>query len=169
MVCPSPSSVVREVFQVKSIVKKQMKNRKRRLQHRLRKRQWQEHKLRLFPNQNIQYEYSEKFRAGRFGGLGICRILLQKLGLADAIDKRVPILKRHVPYHESDHILNMTFNILAGGTTLNDIDLLRNDDTYLDSLGVPCIPDPTTEGDFLRRFTSTHIHALMDVINDKRL
>jgi hypothetical protein len=160
---------VREVFQVKSSVKKQMRNRKRRLQRRLAKRQWQEQKRRLFADQNIHYDYSEKVRAGRFGGLGVCRLLVQKIDLADAINKRLPILKRHVPYHESDHILNMTYNILAGGTTLADIELLRNDDTYLDALGVPCIPDPTTEGDFLRRFGTTQIHTLMDVINDKRL
>jgi DDE family transposase len=160
---------VREVFQVKSRVKKQLRNRKRRLQHRLRKRQWHDHRRRLFADQNIHYDYAEKVRAGRFGGLGVCRLLIQKLDLADAIDKRLPLLKRHVPYHESDHILNLTYNILAGGTTLADIDLLRNDDTYLDSLGVPCIPDPTTAGDFLRRFGTRHIHNLMEVINDKRL
>lgn len=160
--------MVREVFQVKSKVKKDLRNRKRRLENRLRKRQWQEHKRRLFADQNIHYDYSEKTRVGRFGGLGVCRTLLQKLGLADAIDKNIHLLKRHVPYHESDHVLNMTYNILAGGTTLSDIELLRNDDTYLDSLGVDCIPDPTTEGDFLRRFDTLHIHTLMDVINDKR-
>jgi hypothetical protein len=159
---------VREVFQVKSKVKKQLRNRKRRLQHRLRKQQWHDHKLRLFQDQNIHYDYSEKVRAGRFGGLGLCRLLVQQLNLADLLDQKIHLLKRHVPYHESDHILNMTYNILAGGTTLADIELLRNDDSYLDSLGVPCIPDPTTEGDFLRRFGTKDIHALMNAINDKR-
>jgi hypothetical protein len=160
---------VREVFQVKSRVKKQLRNRKRRLQRRLRKRQWHEHRRRLFADQNIRYDYAEKVRAGRFGGLGVCRLLVQQLGLADALDRNLHLLKRHLPYHESDHILNLTYNILAGGTTLADIDRLRNDDTYLDSLGVPCIPDPTTAGDFLRRFTDGHLHTLMAVINDKRL
>ncbi len=154
---------------MKSRVEKQLRNRKRRLEHRLRKRQWQEHKRRLFGDQNIHYDYSEKVRAGRFGGLGVCRLLVQKLGLADAIDERLHLLKRHVPYHESDHVLNLTYNILAGGTTLQDIELLRNDDAYLDSLGVPCVPDPTTEGDFLRRFDAAHIFTLLDVINQKRL
>jgi hypothetical protein len=161
--------VVREVFQVKSRVKKQLRNRKRRLQHRLRKRQWQEHRRRLFRDQNIHYDYSEKVHAGRFGGLGVCRLLIQQLDLADALDDKLHLLKRHLPYHESDHILNLTYNFLAGGTTLADIDLLRNDDTYLDALDVPCIPDPTTAGDFLRRFNDGHLHTLMRVINDKRL
>jgi hypothetical protein len=146
-----------------------MRNRKRRLQHRLRRRQWQEHKRRLFEDQNIHYDYTQKVRAGRFGGLGVCRLLVQRLGLADALDDNLRLLKRHLPYHESDHILNLTYNILAGGTTLADIDTLRNDDTYLDALGVPCVPDPTTAGDFLRRFDEVHIKTLMAVINEKRL
>jgi hypothetical protein len=154
---------------VKSRVKKQMRDRKRRLQNRLRRRQWQEHKRRLFRDQNIHYDYSEKTRAGRFGGLGVCRLLLQRLGLADALDDSLHLLKRHLPYHDSDHVLHLTYNILAGGTTLADLDLLRNDDTYLDALGVPTVPDPTTAGDFLRRFQEPHVNTLMAVINDKRL
>jgi Transposase DDE domain group 1 len=163
------ASLVRKEFQVKSKVHKQMRNRKRRLQHRLRQRQWQEHKRRLFQDQNIHYDYSEKVRAGRFGGLGVCHLLIQRLELADALDAELHLLKRHLPYHESDHILNLTANVLAGGTTLADIELLRNDDTYLDALGAPRIPAPTTAGDFLRRFDEDDIATLMRVINDKRL
>ena len=154
---------------MKSRVRKQLRNRKRRLQHRLRKRQWEDHKRRLFEDQNLRYDYGEKVRGGRFGGLGVCRLLLQRLGLADALDENLHLLKRHLPYHESDHILNLTYHILAGGTTLDDIDLLRHDDTYLDGLGVVCIPAPTTAGDFLRRFEEGHLATLMRVINEKRL
>ena len=154
---------------MKSRVKKQMRNRKWRLQNRLRRRQWQEHKRRLFGDQNIHYDYSEKTRAGRFGGLGVCRLLIQRLDLADALDDHLHLLKRHLPYHESDHILHLSYNILAGGSTLADLDTLRNDDTYLDALGVPTVPDPTTAGDFLRRFQESDVKTLMEVINDKRL
>jgi hypothetical protein len=160
---------VREEFQVKVKLRKQLKNRQRRLQHRLRRRQWEERKRRLFEDRNIHYDYTEKVRAGRFGGLGVCCLLVQQLDLADALDAEVHLLKRHLPYHESDHILNLTYNILCGGTTLADIELLRNDDTYLDALGVPRIPDPTTAGDFLRRFDADDIATLTQVINDKRL
>jgi hypothetical protein len=146
-----------------------MRNRKRRLERRLRQRQWREHKRRLFGDQNSHYDYSEKVRGGRFGGLGVCRLVVQRLSLADALDSELHLLKRHLPYHESDHILNLTSNLLAGGTTLADIELLRNDDTYLDSLGVGRIPDPTTAGDFLRRFKEDDITTLMRVSNDKRL
>ncbi|MGA8763875.1 MAG: IS1380 family transposase [Candidatus Sulfotelmatobacter sp.] len=146
-----------------------LRNSKRRIAHRLRKRRWQEQCRRHFQDQNIHYDYSAKVRAGRFGGLGACLLLVKRLGLADAFDTDLYLLKRHLPYHESDHILNLTYNILAGGTTLSDLELLRNDEIYLDAIGAQRIPDPTTAGDFLRRFTPENISTLMRIINDKRL
>src|SRR4051812_7375125 len=146
-----------------------MRHRKSRLEHRLRQRQRQQRKQRLFADQNIHYDYSDKTRAGRFGGLGVCRLLLQRLELADALGDHLHILKRHLPYHESDHILHLTYNILAGGSTLADLDCLRSNDTYLDTLGVDSVPHSTTAGDFLRRFDGDSIATLMRVINDKRL
>src|SRR5438045_8303308 len=89
--------------------------------------------------------------------------------LASAINGRIHLLKRHLPYFESDHILNLTYNVLAVGRTLNDLELLRNQEHYLDVLGAQRIPDPTTAGDFLRRFRAADLDTLMDVINDKRL
>ncbi len=44
-------------------------------------------------------------------------------------------LKRHLPDHESDHVLNIAFNILAGGQRLEHIELRRNDEVYLDTSG----------------------------------
>jgi hypothetical protein len=76
--------------------------------------------------------------------------------------------KGHLPYHESDHILNIAYNILSGGTGLEDIDLRRNDEAYLNALGAQIIPDPTTAGDYLRRFDQKDIILLMDIVNDIR-
>jgi len=59
----------------------------------------------------------------------------------------------------------MAFNILAGGKTLDDIELLRNDENYLDALGAERIPDPTTTGDFCRRFEKSDVCDLMEAIN----
>jgi hypothetical protein len=150
-------------------IAQRLRNSKRRIAHRLRKRRWQEQRRRLFPDQNIHYDYSHKVRAGRFGGLGVCLLLVKQLDLAYALDAKLSLLKRHTPYHESDHVLNLTYNILAGGTTLADLELLRNDEVYLDALGAQRIPDPTTAGDFLRRFGLEDITTLMRLINDKRL
>ena len=79
------------------------------------------------------------------------------------------MLKRHLPYHESDHVLNIAYNILAGGTCREDLERRRTDEAYLDALGAQRIPDPTTEGDFCRRFTPADIERLLDAINEVRL
>jgi len=102
---------------------------------------------------------------------GICAALgvVQDLGLVDRINERLQVLRRHRPYHESDHVLNIAFNAMCGGRTLDDIELRRNDEAYLDALGAVAIPDPTTAGDFCRRFEAPDVEALLEAINDSRL
>jgi Transposase DDE domain group 1 len=95
-------------------------------------------------------------------------LLVRHLGLAATIDEHLHLLKRHLPYHESDHVLNMTYNILAGGLCLEDLELRRQDVGYLEALGAYRIPDPTTAGDFLRRFTTVDVEKLMDALNKVR-
>ena len=90
-------------------------------------------------------------------------------GLAKEIDKRLELLKIHMPYHESDHVLNIAYNILVGGRTLDDIEHRRNDPAFLKALNTRSIPDPTTGGDFCRRFAPEDVEALMDAINETRV
>jgi len=154
---------------VKAKIKKQLRNCKRRIRRRLKKKQWEEQRRRLFKDKNIHYEIGDKTQGVLCGGIGAIHLLVQKLKFADVLDSRLHLLKRHVPYFESDHVLNMTYNLLAGGKCLEDIELLRNNETYLNLLGAQRIPDPTTEGDFLRRFRAEDVETLVDVINDRRL
>jgi hypothetical protein len=160
---------VREGFQVNTTVKKRLHKSKCRIKNRLGKRRWKEQRRRMFPDRNIHYDVADKVRGGRFGGLGACLLLAKRLDLADAIDANLHLLKRHLPYYDSDHVLNLTYNIVVGGTCLQDLELLRNDEHYLDALGAQRIPDPTTAGDFLRRFEAKDIDTLMRVINEKRV
>ena len=119
---------------------------------------------------NIHYEMGERGRGLAMGGIGAMHRLVVETGLADAINEKLHVLKRHLPYWESDHVLNVAYNVLAGGRCLEDIELLRNDEVYLDALGAERIPDPTTEGDFCRRFESREpIEALMGAINEVRV
>jgi hypothetical protein len=96
-------------------------------------------------------------------------LLARRTGLIEAIDERLAVLKVHLPYHESDHVLNIAYNLLSGGTCLEDLELRRNDEVYLDALGAERIPDPTTAGDFCRRFGEPDIQALMNAVNEVRL
>src|SRR5260221_6608050 len=81
---------------------------------------------------------------------------------------QVQLLKRHLPYHESDHVLNLAYNALLDGQQLEDIEVRRNDEAFLDGLGAQRIPDPTTSGDFTRRFDQGSILDLMEAINTTR-
>jgi hypothetical protein len=123
----------------------------------------------MFRASNIQYELSEKSRGLDTGGIGAMHRLAEQTGLIEAIDERVAVLKVHLPYHESDHVLNIAYNALCGGTCLEDIEWRRNNEVYLDALGAQRIPDPTTAGDFCRRLTALDIEGLMEAINETRL
>ena len=78
------------------------------------------------------------------------------------------MLKVHLPYHESDHVLNLAYNVLCSGTRLEDIERLRHDRAYMNALGADLIPDPTTAGDFCRRFMEKDVIELMDRVNAVR-
>ncbi len=118
---------------------------------------------------NIHYDMSDRNRAVACGGIGSIHLLARRVGLIDAIDRDLHLLKVHLPYHESDHVLNIAYNVLAGGDCLQDLELLRNDEAYLDALGASRIPDPTTAGDFCRRFESAdQVNTLMDALNSVR-
>jgi hypothetical protein len=118
---------------------------------------------------NIHYEIADRTRAISHGGIGVIHLLVNKVGLPVLIDDKLKLLKQHRPYHESDHVLNIAYNSLCGGRVLEDIELRRNDEVFLDALGAKSIPDPTTAGDFCRRFEPSDIYALMDAGNEARL
>ncbi|HMB02263.1 MAG TPA: transposase, partial [Isosphaeraceae bacterium] len=123
----------------------------------------------VFTASNIHYEVATKTRAISCGGIGAIQLVVRKLGLAEAIDERLHLLRFHFPYHESDHVLNFAYNALCNGTCLDDIELRRNDVVFLDALGADRIPDPTTAGDFCRRFTAEDVETLQDVFDQTRL
>lgn len=118
---------------------------------------------------NIHYELAGRGRGLAWGGIGAVHLLARQTGLAAALDEHLHLLKRHLPYHESDHVLNIAYNIFCGGECLEDLERLRQDEVYLDALGAQRIPDPTTAGDFCRRFTARDVAILQEIINEVRL
>lgn len=116
----------------------------------------------------IQYAMAKRTRGLSCGGIGAMHALAHQVGLVAQIDRRVQVLRVHLPYHESDHVLNLAYNLLAGGQVLEDLEHLRNDEVYLDALGTARIPDPTTAGDFCRRFRDSDIEDLLHAIHAAR-
>lgn len=117
----------------------------------------------------VKLELAERTQAVSCGGVATVQRLVRQLGLAESINRHCPIFMMHMPYSEADHVLNIAFNLFAGGTCLEHLELRRNDEAYLDLLGAQRIPDPTTAGDFCRRFTPQAIDRLMESINETRI
>jgi hypothetical protein len=153
---------------VKKKIAKELRRRKQRIQYRLRDINWKEQSQPMFAGGNVHYEMGGRTRGLAYGGIGGIQLLVKQTGLARAIDDKLKLLKRHLPYFESDHILNIAYNILCNGDCLEDVERLRNDEVYLDALGARRIPDPTTAGDFCRRFTEQDVQTLMNIINEVR-
>lgn len=143
--------------------------RRRRIEYRLRDREWEDQPGPMFRGRNIRYEIAERDRGIAFGGIGLIHRMVQELRLPERINERLKLLKVHLPYWESDHVLNLAYNSLMDGAAMEDIELRRNDEVFLDTLGAQRIPDPTTAGDFCRRFKEEDVEALQAAFNETRL
>ena len=149
--------------------RKILRNRKQRIERRLQSKNWADQPRPMLKASNIRYEMAPRTAAMNCGGIGAIHLMVQRLGLVEDIDKNLQLLKVHLPYHESDHVLNLAYNLLAGGQRLEDIELRRQDEVFLNGLGAERIPDPTTAGDFTRRFEPPDILALEECINRARV
>ena len=153
---------------MKTSIQKRLRKAKQRIEQRLDGSQEDQGRP-MFAATNIRMELADKVRAIGVGGIGLVHQLAREVGLVDAIDRHLHLLKIHRPYHESDHVLNLAYNALCDGTRLEDIELRRNDEVFLDALGTQRIPDPTTAGDFCRRFDEASIRSLMQAADEARL
>ena len=103
-----------------------------RIKRRLKKIRWTNQPDPIMTGGNISYEMSEKTGAMNYGGIGVIHTMVQNIGLDKAINQ-LDLLKFNVPYHESDHVLNIAYNVLLGGKRLEDIELRRNDEVFLNA------------------------------------
>ncbi len=147
---------------------KNIARRKKKIDKRLDRRHYSNQTQPMLKGGNVQYEMSGRQAGVAYGGVAAIHEMVKRLGLPETINQRLPILKVHLPYLESDHILSLAYNVFSGGTGLEDLERLRQDEAFLNQLGAQRLPDPTTAGDFLRRFNQEQIIELMEIMNDTR-
>ncbi len=109
---------------MKPTVTRKLARRKRRLQRRLDKTKLGDCSKPMFSARNIDYQLSDRYRGLSHGGIGAIHLLARHLGLIDAIDDRLHLLKIHLPFHESDHVLNLQAGVPVVGVEPVPTDLL---------------------------------------------
>ncbi len=149
-------------------LQRKLSRRERRVMQRIDKADWSGQSPMIAPP-SIQYEMADRVQAMNAGGLGVIQQMVKQRDLAETINRICPIFKMRLPYSEADHVLNIAYNLLAGGTCIEHLELRRNDEAYLNALGAERIPDPTTAGDFCRRFNKRDVFALMESFHEARL
>jgi len=105
-----------------------------------------------------------------YGGLVLAQQFVRRFGVAKRLDDRLMLFKRHAPYHESDHVLALAYTLYADGTCLEDQAALQGSEAVRRLVGACRIPDPTTAGDFLRRFRAAqdveHLSGVTDEVQE---
>jgi hypothetical protein len=107
---------------VNAKVRKQLRAREQRIARRLERNDRQASARPELAATNIHYEIADRARAITTGGIGAVHLLVKRLDLNRAINDWLDLLKVHLPYHESDHVLNIAYTLLAGGTRLEHLD-----------------------------------------------
>lgn len=97
-------------------------------------------------------------------GLVLLDEFADALGVAQVLDDELHVKVRERGYRESEAVLSLTHNLIAGGSCLLDLDVLRGDPGTQLLLGMEQILAPTTAGEFLRKFDMGDIHDLNRVL-----
>lgn len=160
---------------MKNRIRRKLQKHQRRVEaHTRRRRECRALKSRKYAERVIStkartYDLTDRSRGNCFGGVPLMLRMAHHIGLVDAIDRHVHVLKLWLPYRESDHVMNFAINAWCNGQRLEDMELRRNDFAFLEAIGAETLPDPTTAGDYCRRYNESAIRSLQDAIDEARL
>jgi hypothetical protein len=102
------------------------------------------------PKHHVEVE--EDSHVTPYGGLALVVDFLRQFDVAARLDAALSLRKQYQPYTEADHVLAQTMNLYVGGTCIEDLAHLQGSEAVRRLVGACRLPDPTTAGDFLRRF-----------------
>lgn len=122
----------------------------------------------VFRQRQVRLQVEQRGQVTPYGGLALAHDLAMRLELDKDLNRALPLLKIKMPYFESDHVLTHAYNLYAGGGCIEDIANLQHSDALKHLVGACRIPDPSTAGDFLRRFREPHLTAFQGVIDAAR-
>ena len=129
---------------------------------------WPEAYRPVFSNRQMRVKVQQRDKITPYGGLSLAHDLAMRLQIDRDINRSISLLKLNLPYFESDHLLTHVYNQYVGGQCIEDIANLQHSQAVKHLLGACRIPDPSTAGDFLRRFDQPQLEAFQEVIDRAR-
>jgi hypothetical protein len=114
----------------------------------------------------LHLESDQRGEMTHYGGLILAQQFVRRFKVAKRLDDGLMLFKRHAPYHESDHVLALAYTLYTDGTCLEDQAALQGSEAIRRLVGACRIPDPSTAGDFLRRFKSAQDLAQLSGVLD---
>jgi hypothetical protein len=128
---------------------------------------WPKTQGRVMRHPLLHLEGDPRGEITHYGGLVLAQQFVRRFGVAQQLDNALTLFKRHAPYYESDHVLALAYTLYADGRCLEDQAALQGSEAVRRLVGACRIPDPTTAGDFLRRFkTAQSLEQLSRVIDE---
>jgi hypothetical protein len=128
---------------------------------------WPKTRGRVMRHPGLNLESDSRGEITHYGGLVLAQQFVRRFGVAKRIDQSLALFKRHAPYHESDHVLALAYTLYVDGTCLEDQGELQGSEAVRRVVGACRIPDPTTAGDFLRRFKSAQEVEQLSGVSDE--
>jgi len=99
-------------------------------------------------------------------GIALLQDFVERIELPELIDRRLCLKDRERGYPESENILALCWNLILGGDSLRDLNVLRGDAGLCELIGVRSALAPTSAGELLRQFSIREIHALEGVLRE---
>jgi len=128
---------------------------------------WPKTEGRVMRHPRLQLESDPRGEITQYGGLVLAQQFVRRFGVGQRLDRALRLFKRHAPYHESDHILALAYTLYADGRCLEDQAALQGSEAVRRLVGACRIPDPSTAGDFLRRFKTTQDLEQLSGVTDE--
>ena len=128
---------------------------------------WPETQGRVMRHPLLHLESDPRGEITHYGGLVLAQQFVRRFGVAKRLDNGLRLFKRHAPYHESDHVLALAYTLYTDGTCLEDQAALQGSEAVRRLVGACRIPDPTTAGDFLRRFRVAQDVEQLSAVSDE--
>lgn len=92
-------------------------------------------------------------------GIVLLKDFVERIELPKLIDRELCLKDRERGYPESENILALCWNLILGGDSLRDLNVLRGDAGLCELLGVESVLAPTSAGEFLRQFDTGQLMA----------